>query len=87
MTYDPVVTVCSLCLRACCWQGEFMCDNAYGANIVRRKVSTLLRRLGQEVEHPDWWNNCLQMGGTQRLLTVDDLKALGITDPDLLELA
>lgn len=84
--YDPVVTVCSLCLQAACWQGEFMCDRAYGANIVRRKVSTLIRRQGEYHEHPEWWNNCLRMGGTQRLLTVDDLKTLGITDPELLEL-
>lgn len=88
--YDPVVTVCSLCLRASCWQGEFMCDNAYGANIVRRKISTLIRvsvyNYGELQEHPEYWNNDLRTSHLP-LLTVDDLKALGITDPELLELA
>lgn len=25
---DRKVTVCATCERACCWQGEFMCDHA-----------------------------------------------------------
>lgn len=62
-----------------------MCDRAYGANIVRRKVSTLLRRQGERHEHPDWWNSDLRVGH-RTLLTVDDLRALGVTDPNYLEL-
>lgn len=64
-----------------------MCDSAYSASTVNRKVSTLIRKCGAEYhEHPDYWNNHLAMGH-ERLLTVDDLTALGITDPELLELA
>jgi hypothetical protein len=85
--YDPVVTVCSRCLDASCWQGEFMCDDAYVANIVPRKVSTLIRRKGHgNHEHPDWWNRDLEVSN-RRLLTVDDLKALGISESGYLELA
>ena len=85
--YDPIITVCSRCLRACCWQGEFMCEDAYSAGIVNRRVSTLIRRHGQgELEHPDWWNRHLDIGH-ETLLTADDLKALGITSSELLELA
>ncbi|AEL21691.1 hypothetical protein P755_gp094 [Mycobacterium phage Quink] len=83
--YDPVITVCSRCLQASCWQGMFLCDFSYEANVVRRKVSTLIRSQGKYHEHPDYWNNDLAIG-RERLLTVDDLKALGITDPNYLEL-
>lgn len=85
--YDPSVTVCSRCLRACCWQGEFMCDEAAAAGIVERRVSSLIRRLGEaEIEHPQWWNNDLRTKN-KTPLTVDDLQALGLSEPDLLELS
>lgn len=64
-----------------------MCGGSYSSGIVNRKVSTLIRKQGVEHhEHPDYWNNHLAMGH-ERLLTVEDLTALGITDPELLELA
>lgn len=68
-----------------------MCDFAVEANIVRRKISTLIRngmtQDGEAVhEHPDWWNHDLQLTG-RRLLTRDDLGALGIRDENYLELA
>lgn len=84
--YDPVITVCSRCLRACCWQGEYMCDEARYANIVPRRISTLIRRHGQEeIEHPDWWNRDLRTGN-RPVLTVEDLRRHGLTEPELLEL-
>jgi hypothetical protein len=87
MIYDPTITVCSKCLNAACWQGEFMCWESAGANIVNRKVSTLIRKQGAGYhEHPDYWNKHLATGH-ERQLTVEDLKALGITDPNYLELA
>lgn len=64
-----------------------MCDGAYGANIVYRKITTLIRvhlyNWGELQEHPDWWNNDLEMCGLPQL-NRDDLIALGITDPELL---
>lgn len=63
-----------------------MCGESYGANIVPRKISTLLRVQGEYHEHPDWWNNDLRME-SRPALTVEDLQALGVTDPDYLELA
>ena len=36
-----IVTVCAECLRACCWQGEFMCDGARDADITTKTVGQL----------------------------------------------
>jgi len=49
---DFAVTVCDKCHRACCWQGEFMCDKARNAGTINVPVS-LLRRLA--LESPDYW--------------------------------
>lgn len=74
--YDPTITVCSKCLRACCWQGEFMCDESQTASTVTRKVSTLVRR--DYGEHPDYWNVDLDTSH-RALLTVAELKAHGLS--------
>lgn len=85
--YNPAITVCSECYRACCFQGEFMCDLSDCADVVDVSVFDLLLEQGFEYhEHPDYWNNHLRMGN-ERLLAVNDLKALGIADPNYLELA
>lgn len=47
------ITVCDACLRACCWKGVFMCDNARGAGTVERTVGQCVA-LGEE--HSDYWN-------------------------------
>lgn len=39
---DRKVTVCDNCECACCWQGEFMCDEAKGAGTVDRSIRELL---------------------------------------------
>lgn len=77
--YNPTVTVCSKCLKACCWQGEFMCDDAYDASTVERKISTLIKNMenGHDGEHPDWWNKDLYTANKE-LLTVKDLRKLGM---------
>ena len=49
---DGLVTVCSKCLRASCWQGEFYCDDYRTAGIVQ-KTRKELRALKRE--HPDYW--------------------------------
>lgn len=86
--YDPSVTVCSRCFRACCWQGEFMCDDAAAAaGIVERRISSLIRRHGEsEIEHPEWWNNDLRTKN-KTPLTADDIRALGLSEPELLEIS
>lgn len=38
---DFMVTVCSECNRACCWQGEFMCDDAKWAGTREATVAEL----------------------------------------------
>lgn len=50
---DRVVTVCAECLRASCWHGEFMCDDAQSANVTKRTVRQLnaLNR-----EHPSCYS-------------------------------
>ena len=50
---DYLVTVCSACLQASCWHGEFMCDEAYTAGVKELRASELcfLSR-----EHPDHYS-------------------------------
>lgn len=50
---ERLVTVCDKCLRASCWHGEFMCDDARGAGTINLPVSKLqeLRR-----EHPSHYS-------------------------------
>lgn len=47
------VTVCSACLRACCWQGTFMCDAARTAGTVEKTIAEL--RAGKHGESSDYW--------------------------------
>lgn len=47
------VTVCSACLRACCWQGSFMCDAADMARTVEKTVAEL--RAGKHGESEHYW--------------------------------
>ena len=51
---DAKVLVCDKCLRACCWYGEFMCDDAVQAGL---KILTVgdLRKLDRE--HEDYWSD------------------------------
>lgn len=55
MTDRRYVTVCDKCLRACCWQGEFMCDNAIGAGTFDLDIRYLQARA---LEHPSYWDVC-----------------------------
>lgn len=49
---DRKVVVCSKCLRACCWQGEFYCDDYKAAETVEKTVAELSKF---NLEHPDYW--------------------------------
>jgi hypothetical protein len=51
---NRLVTVCSACLTAACWNGEFCCQDHLTAGTVERTVRDL-RALGQE--HPDNWRS------------------------------
>ena len=58
LTDDMLITVCAECLRACCWQGEVMCDNARDADILDRTVASLRKLNAQpyfDGEHEDYW--------------------------------
>ena len=83
--YDPTITVCSKCLRACCWQGEFMCDDSRYASTVERKISTLVKLDNGNTEHPFWWNRDLYTAN-KRLLTRENLMELGVNDENMLDL-
>jgi hypothetical protein len=84
--YDPLITVCDKCFESSCWQGEFMCSQAYSAGITDRHVSNLISRNPGNHEHPDWWNKDLDMKN-QRLLTRADLERLGVSSPEYLLLS
>lgn len=49
---NETVTVCASCLRASCWNYEFVCEEYRGANVVEKTVAELTE-LG--LEHPDNW--------------------------------
>ena len=51
---DKLVTVCSECLTAACWYGEFTCDRFKEAGLVEMPVSEL-RALSRE--HPSYWTD------------------------------
>lgn len=38
---DETITVCSRCLRACCWQGILLCDDSGDAGTVEKTVAEL----------------------------------------------
>jgi hypothetical protein len=48
------VLVCGKCLRASCWYGEFMCDDAQSAGLKILQVNDL-RKLDRE--HEDFWTD------------------------------
>lgn len=49
-----LVTVCSECLQASCWQGIFMCDNARHAGVVQKTKEELMQL---NLEHQSYWEN------------------------------
>ncbi len=52
MNKDDLITVCAECLTACCFQGEFYCDNYWFASTTEKTVSELEEL---DLEHPDYW--------------------------------
>ena len=48
-----LVTVCDRCFRACCLQGQFMCDDAYYAGTTKKCVEEL--RAKHYGEHESYW--------------------------------
>lgn len=59
------VTVCDKCLRACCWQGNFMCDKAASAGTLEMTIEAL--RAGQYGEHESWWDIDPRTGCARRV--------------------
>jgi len=52
MSRKERITVCNKCLRASCWQGVFMCDQARDAGV----VAVSRDRLAQmALEHESYW--------------------------------
>ena len=51
---DELITVCSKCLRACCWHGYFMCDEAYEAGTVEKLKGDLIKL---KLEHECYMTN------------------------------
>lgn len=51
---NKVIEVCSECLRACCWYGEFMCLESKGAATTKKTVGEL-RLLS--IENESYWSD------------------------------
>lgn len=80
MKANNEVLVCDKCFRACCWYGEFMCDEAVGAGLCVLTVGDL-RKL--KLEHSEYWTKktFLRVYGTasprfrERRITLKDARA------------
>ncbi len=51
--WELLVTVCSKCKQASCWQGKFFCDEAIKAGTVQMRIIDLIRL--NTGEHPCYW--------------------------------
>ncbi len=47
------IQVCDQCLRACCWQGMFMCEDSYSAGTTYKTRREL--KEGKHGESPHYW--------------------------------
>ena len=54
MDKEKTITVCSACHRACCWHGEFMCDEARDAGTEEKTRSELVELNAGESSH--YWD-------------------------------
>lgn len=55
LSENKLIEVCSACKRACCWYGEFMCENNKDASTEIKTVKEL-REL-KAGEHEDYWSD------------------------------
>jgi len=49
---DRIVIVCDACSRACCWKGEFMCEDARFAGTIKKTIRELKIL---DLENPCYW--------------------------------
>lgn len=54
MSEERLIRVCDKCLRASCWQGVFLCDEAQGAGVISK---TILELELLDLEHSDFWKD------------------------------
>jgi hypothetical protein len=52
MMEEKKIVVCAECLMACCWQGEFMCEDAQYADVVEKSIEELKEL---NLESPHYW--------------------------------
>ena len=48
------ITVCDKCLRACCWQGIFLCEDSRYAGTIEKTRRELIKL---KLEHTDYMTN------------------------------
>jgi len=53
MNEKTTITVCSACLRAACWNGEFYCDDYRIAGTVEKSIEELKEL---NLENPSYWD-------------------------------
>ena len=51
---ERMIEVCDKCLRACCWQGYFMCEENQNAGTTHKSISELK---ALNLEHSDYWKH------------------------------
>jgi hypothetical protein len=54
LTLTAKVLVCDKCLRASCWYGEFMCEDAISAGL---RVLTVAQLRKLDLESKDFWTD------------------------------
>jgi hypothetical protein len=59
LNLKDTVIVCSECLTAACWHGEYMCDDAKNAGTIELPREELEKLA---LEHPRYWDTCPESG-------------------------
>lgn len=54
MQSNKLIEVCDSCNRACCWYGEFMCDESYESGTVKKTIAELSEK---NLEHRSYWSD------------------------------
>lgn len=53
------ITVCAECLRASCWQGNYVCQKYMTADTVKKTIARLVKL---NLEHECYWKTDEELG-------------------------
>lgn len=59
MAKKKLITVCDKCLRASCWQGDYVCQDYMRAETTKITIKELVKL---NLEHSDYWKTDEELG-------------------------